>query len=193
MLKDLRTASSALCGALDHYVDICAKLQSRYFEERAVDKVDELLDGVTSELQLVASYVTKLKQAEAPMKALRNNSPIVVPVSRLPTEMLARIFQIVVDDQPELDDMLRDTLFVSLSLPKYPESLSHVCFGWRRVALTTPSLWTRIDLVMNHSLDRRSLARAKVYAERAGRQDIVSYGDLPQGLQLPCLVQDTNQ
>ncbi|CAE6457659.1 unnamed protein product [Rhizoctonia solani] len=175
MLEDLRSASSALSEALDHYVNTCAKLRDRYFEERATDKLDELLNCVANELQLVTSYEIKLKQAEAPIKAVRNNSPVAVPISRLPPEMLARIFQIVVDDQPELYDAARDPFVASLSLPKYPERLSHVCFGWRHIALTTPSLWTRIDVVMNNSLGLRSLARAKVHAERAGRSTLDVY------------------
>ncbi|CAE6471089.1 unnamed protein product [Rhizoctonia solani] len=169
MLEDLRSASSALNEALDHYVNICAKLRNHYFEERAADKLDELLDHVANELQLVAWYGTKLKKADASLKVIRNSSTTTVPINRLPQEVLTRVFHIVVDDQPEILDATHAPFQISLSFPKHPEALSHVCFEWRQTALASHSLWTQIDLVLHHPLGPGFLSRAKAHVERAGR------------------------
>ncbi|EUC61160.1 F-box-like domain protein, putative [Rhizoctonia solani AG-3 Rhs1AP] len=166
---DLKSISTTLRAILDNYVNTCAKLRDRYFQEHASDKLDQLLDRVTNELELVASYGVKLKQAESSMKVVRNSSPSIVPISALPPEILTRIFRIVTDDQPELLDATRAPFKVSLSFPKYPERLSYVCFGWRQIAIASYDLWTRIDLVLHHSLGPRFLARAKVYVNRACR------------------------
>ncbi|KDN37353.1 hypothetical protein RSAG8_10241, partial [Rhizoctonia solani AG-8 WAC10335] len=54
----------------------------------------------------------------------------------------------------------------------YPDALAHVCSFWRRVALTTPSLWTHIDIALDHSLNPGLFSRAKVYAIRASQLPI---------------------
>ncbi|KAG8740943.1 hypothetical protein FRC11_015074 [Ceratobasidium sp. 423] len=168
LFEDFNNITAVLSAVLDDYVDTCAKLRDYYFQERVAEKLDEVLDRVAAELQLVTSYGTKLKQAEASMKVVRNNSPTIVPISSLPPETLTRIFQIVVDNQPEILDATRAPFKVSLSFPKYPETLSHVCFGWRQIAIGSHGLWTRIDLVLHHPFGPGLLARAKNHAALAG-------------------------
>ncbi|KAJ1302154.1 hypothetical protein OPQ81_000982 [Rhizoctonia solani] len=172
LLEELDKLSTTLCALLDNYINTCAKLRDHYFQERATNKLEELLDLVANELQLVASHGVKLKQAEALMKAVRNSSPAIVPISSLPPEILTRIFCIVLYDQPEPLDASGAPLKVSLSFPKYPETLSQVCFGWRQIAIGSHSLWTRIDLVLNHPLGPSFLERAKVHVRRAGQMPL---------------------
>ncbi|CAE6482127.1 unnamed protein product [Rhizoctonia solani] len=57
----------------------------------------------------------------------------------------------------------------SIKYPLYPDSLAHVCSYWRRVAITHPSLWTHIDIVLDHSLNPELFSRAKTYVIRAGQ------------------------
>ncbi|KAH7345755.1 hypothetical protein B0J17DRAFT_641053 [Rhizoctonia solani] len=175
LFEELNSVTTAVCAVLDDYVNTCAKLRDHYFQERAVDKLDELLDRVANEIQLVASYGVKLKRAEASMKVVRNSSPSVVPISSLPPEILNHIFHIVLNNQPDPVDAMRAPFDVSISFPKHPETLSHVCFGWRQIALAAHDLWTRIDLVLHHPLGPRFLARAQAHVDRAGELPLEVY------------------
>ncbi|KAJ1302167.1 hypothetical protein OPQ81_000995 [Rhizoctonia solani] len=169
IFEDLNKASTILSGALDIYLTTCAKLRDQYFQELATHKLDELLDRVANELQLVTSYGAKLKHAEALMKVIRNSTPTIVPINSLPSEILIRIFHIVVDAQPEPLDASGLPFKMSLSFPKYPEILSQVCFKWRQIAIGSHALWTRIDLVLHHPLGPGFLARAKAHVSRSGQ------------------------
>ncbi|KAF8699927.1 hypothetical protein RHS03_06758, partial [Rhizoctonia solani] len=169
MLEDVRTASSTLCKALDHYVSTCSKLCDYHLQECAADKTDELLNTVANEIRLVISYEEKLKKSKSSINVIRNSSPSAVPISTLPPEVLMRIFQIVADDQPEILDTTNTPFKLSLTFPKYPETLSHVCKRWRQTALASHSLWTQIDLVLHHPLGPGFLSRAKAHLKRAGQ------------------------
>ncbi|KAI0037473.1 hypothetical protein FA95DRAFT_1477439, partial [Auriscalpium vulgare] len=63
------------------------------------------------------------------------------PVSRLPPELLCRIFSdlvgLEVDFAPELDGFPSSMPWVRLS---------HVCRHWRDVALNDPTFWARLQL-----------------------------------------------
>ncbi|KAG6806416.1 hypothetical protein H0H92_011431, partial [Tricholoma furcatifolium] len=61
---------------------------------------------------------------------------------RIPREVLARIFSYAVKDTVG-DNASRDTLSKKID---WIRAVSHICSHWREVALSTPSLWSTIDL-----------------------------------------------
>ena len=76
-----------------------------------------------------------------------------VPMSTLPAEILADIFQIVVQT-----DRLRA---VGTSPPYAWVAITHVCTHWREVALSTPTLWNYIVLPCRLQCVREMLARSQ--------------------------------
>ncbi|EUC61159.1 hypothetical protein RSOL_384490 [Rhizoctonia solani AG-3 Rhs1AP] len=90
--------------------------------------------------------------------------PLPINLSPLPTEVLAYIFQLVLlpRSQPCFSDNYSETL-------NYPEVLLWVCSRWRHVALTSPNLWSHIDIVLSSSASQRASKRAEAFLERAGR------------------------
>lgn len=73
-------------------------------------------------------------------------------ISSLPPELLAVIFEIALSKRR-----------VQYKLP-FEVILSHVSSFWRAVAITTPTLWTRIDIYSSHS------DCAAKYLQRSGSQ-----------------------
>ncbi|TFK86170.1 hypothetical protein K466DRAFT_587439 [Polyporus arcularius HHB13444] len=71
----------------------------------------------------------------------------VTHIGRLPVELLVVIFTYVAieDDRVQVNPSeLEETKFPSFD-PRYPLALTHVCRGWRNLALAIPSLWAQID------------------------------------------------
>jgi hypothetical protein len=64
---------------------------------------------------------------ESSTQALKLHRNTLVPISRLPTEILSYIFSILP------------------SSPTAPSPISHVCHRWREVSLELPYLWSHID------------------------------------------------
>ncbi|CAE6445347.1 unnamed protein product [Rhizoctonia solani] len=92
-------------------------------------------------------------------------------IKKIPPEILAHIFLILHDANRCLAIRELRCLNIprkSLGYPNQPHTLSHVCSTWRRVALATSSLWSHIDIAIHHELNHQLLARAKIYAQRAG-------------------------
>ncbi|KAI0916749.1 hypothetical protein AcW1_007885 [Taiwanofungus camphoratus] len=84
------------------------------------------------------------------------------PIHALPVELLARIFELGVDDHyaPHPDA-------VPQGVPAFEVLVSHVCLHWRDVALRTPSLWTHI-----HFRAVPHIARARLYLARSTRHPL---------------------
>ncbi|KAJ7018396.1 hypothetical protein C8F04DRAFT_390998 [Mycena alexandri] len=64
---------------------------------------------------------------------------LVSPIRRLPPQVLERIFSFsIVDAQFDLDTS------------EMPWVLTYICSSWRRVAISTPQLWRKIDISFGH-------------------------------------------
>jgi hypothetical protein len=88
--------------------------------------------------ELQRAFVKRFLNEEA--SALR-------PTPELPESLWRRIFTMVVAEEADLPrkpqgDMWQEWGFHSLAFP-----LSHVCKEWRRIAISTPNLWTGIQIV----------------------------------------------
>ncbi|KAI0059580.1 hypothetical protein BV25DRAFT_1054039 [Artomyces pyxidatus] len=72
-----------------------------------------------------------IEQLENVLRALKKHRNTLSPISRLPPEILSRIFSHLAAP--------------SLNTPWMWQTVSHVCRRWREVAVFSPLLWTSID------------------------------------------------
>ncbi|CAE6507789.1 unnamed protein product [Rhizoctonia solani] len=103
------------------------------------------------------------------MKSNRNTRAVTTIYS-LPPEILIGIFSLVVLGQHCLIQSCRGSPSLALKRKDIqgPDSLSQVCSLWHRIVMDFPSLWSHIDIALNHPLNPRLVARAKAFATRAG-------------------------
>lgn len=88
-----------------------------------------------------------------------------LPVSRLPPEVLTKIFIMH-------RDFAKYPGGAKLGHPRYWIAISHVCRHWRTVALNYPTLWTYIDF----NFDLTCLSEVFVRAKQAPRLNILTKG-----------------
>ncbi|KAF8892382.1 hypothetical protein CPB85DRAFT_1230601 [Mucidula mucida] len=106
----------------------------------------------------IANYDEKLELLLKDMNALREErdalqcdaqdaQTILHPIRTLSDDVLHEIFAHCVPEWGALEKELMDEpdlAYSSLNSKNAPWTLSHVCFRWRRVALSAPRLWSTI-------------------------------------------------
>ncbi|KIM85837.1 hypothetical protein PILCRDRAFT_817078 [Piloderma croceum F 1598] len=91
------------------------------------------LDGEMSQLQMAMDHlVTERQKLEMSLDEYRS---LVAPIRRMPPEMLCEMFMHCLVDGSNSFDVTRA-----------PLHLTFVCSKWRRVAISTPRLWSYISL-----------------------------------------------
>lgn len=80
---------------------------------------------------------------------------IIVPINRLPFELLVRIFEFtVVPDRHRMEYLMEHSDGYTYCIPFVDLiCVTHVCRLWRDVALATPSLWSGINNCNRTRLD----------------------------------------
>ncbi|KAK0243636.1 hypothetical protein EDD85DRAFT_753725, partial [Armillaria nabsnona] len=80
------------------------------------------------ELQVIRSLFIKTRDRyDKLVKDIGSRKSLLAPVRRLPRETLLQIFALASSDNPTPFDA--------------PWSLGHVCFTWRSLTRSSPSLW----------------------------------------------------
>ncbi|KAG8722619.1 hypothetical protein FRC08_017452 [Ceratobasidium sp. 394] len=102
---------------------------------------ESILLSVEQELLGLYSEGDQFFRAVAHLKKLRNHSVTLVPINYLPAEILAPIFIIAVHDSK----VLRPKPNASKRID-FTTVLASVSHYWRQIALSTPELWSYIDL-----------------------------------------------
>lgn len=153
LIDELNTASSLLNLALERYMTACSALRNA-----GCSIPRALLDRVSCESLLAASYETKIQHARVDISQAINYSSTVVPISALPAEILYRVFHLVLGSSHCRARFLL-----------YPDILSHVCSRWRQVAIGSCKLWSHIDFPILPAFRKGRLARAEAFAARAGQ------------------------
>ncbi|THU88163.1 hypothetical protein K435DRAFT_730149, partial [Dendrothele bispora CBS 962.96] len=113
----------------------------------------ETLEGVLEELRRRKSEIQRYSDE-------RRN--LLSPIRKLPIEILGEIFATSCSDN-------------GLSIAAFPEgrisaptlALSHVCFLWRKVILSTPSLWARMSVDFVHAEKERARSLVELYLTRS--------------------------
>ena len=115
--------------------------------------------STTAQDQLLKTVEEEIKVSEQVTQELKYRRNALVPISRLPPETLAEIFSLLVfsEDDDEDDDDDEDVPYLEWI------RVTHVCHGWREVALSSPSLWNHIDFTkLTLAVFTEILARARM-------------------------------
>ncbi|KAH7332597.1 hypothetical protein B0J17DRAFT_771693 [Rhizoctonia solani] len=91
------------------------------------------------------------------------------PINTLPVEILARIFNFVLVEPCCLENLPWEPNKHFLG---YSDNLAQVCTLWRRIAVSSCSLWCHIDLSPYAPYSGKLITRAETYLNRAGRLPI---------------------
>ncbi|KAH7345728.1 hypothetical protein B0J17DRAFT_640959 [Rhizoctonia solani] len=167
MLEELHTASSLLRAALERYVNACSSLHNACLYKSSISSATEILSSVSNELGLVENYKGELTHVQVVVKRVRN-ALADVPINSLPPEVLTHIFHIVLSQQPcPFQASGPSSLNNPARMLKYPDTFTHVCSRWRQIALTSPGLWSHLDISPACLFDRRLHNRAEAYITRA--------------------------
>ncbi|KAL1744010.1 hypothetical protein HDZ31DRAFT_64485 [Schizophyllum fasciatum] len=102
----------------------------------------------------IADLTNMLDGMDASIIACRK---AVVPINKLPPELLSEVFACVVHEVASVADVRRG-----------PWLLSHICHRWRALARGTPTLWTVVD-IGDYALSRRNGPNlVKTYLKQSG-------------------------
>ncbi|CAE6348501.1 unnamed protein product [Rhizoctonia solani] len=177
MIGELQAAGEVLHVAVDRYLKACRTIRESYLEAKILrDVPQELLDKIENELPQISSCNTKILQAKAAICQTRNCSSQAVPIHTLPIEVLTRIFHMVVAAQwCNISGYRKKTEEeeVSGSYPDQPVVISHVCSFWRRIIISSSSLWSHIDFSFpDIANDPQSIPRLETSIERS-RQSLL--------------------
>ncbi|KDQ09120.1 hypothetical protein BOTBODRAFT_37364 [Botryobasidium botryosum FD-172 SS1] len=101
------------------------------------------MDREAKTLSLVCQYATRALSSfiESMSAEIRNRRNQLLPIYRIPNEILAMMFQCTVDDEATRAMPLRQ---------KAPFNVSYVSRRWRNVAIDTPRLWKKYDTTNAH-------------------------------------------
>ncbi|KAG8688274.1 hypothetical protein FRC11_005748 [Ceratobasidium sp. 423] len=170
MINELNHATSLLNEALDRYFEACSSIRDYYLQSESFGAIPVALSQrVTTEASILGGHERKLQAARAKINWARNFSPHLVPINSLPPEALARIFRFALGPD-NIGNMYRHPRLNRMDVRNTTSSevLSHVCSYWRRVALNSSQLWTRIDLSPCEVVNRGLFPRSSAFVERAG-------------------------
>ncbi|KAL5638823.1 hypothetical protein ACGC1H_003247 [Rhizoctonia solani] len=154
--KKIKATGTILSSALDRYIDTSLAIRDSYLtRDSSATTPPGYPSHVESERQFVAALELKLQKAKLVINQTHNCSTTLVPIHKLPQELLAGIFQFLFESRPKWDYQSR------------PETVSRVCTQWRNLSLSLPALWRRINLPFNRIIYQSLVTRGKVFASRA--------------------------
>ncbi|THU96198.1 hypothetical protein K435DRAFT_664911, partial [Dendrothele bispora CBS 962.96] len=102
--------------------------------EKRIRDIEQQLKILEDQRDVLQKERTTLNRYASTQKTVLN------PVRRVPVEILADIFTICVKNATS--NMYEN----ALTMKSARWTVSHVCARWRQVSLTTPTLWTNIEL-----------------------------------------------
>ncbi|CAE6533456.1 unnamed protein product [Rhizoctonia solani] len=144
MLDELRVAGDLLRLAIDRYLSACLAIKrcstgySRLAGQPQLACPTSRM--VLDEVSLLGEHETKLRESKTALHQIVNLYPDVVPVSRLPIDILVRIFTRLTEEEYHALSNVKP------AISKYPMSLSRVCSNWRQIVLRSPLLWSHITI-----------------------------------------------
>ncbi|KIM23287.1 hypothetical protein M408DRAFT_27978 [Serendipita vermifera MAFF 305830] len=126
------------------------------------------IEATQSELHRVRSLIN----ASEVQRALRQSEQqdllaLMHPIRRCPDDILREIFELVTANIASWKDTLNESV-----------NLSSVCQKWRLVAISTPSLWTKVSFDLNNEPEVLEHQQQTVVSRIKGRAASIVVGDL---------------
>ncbi|KAJ7743682.1 hypothetical protein DFH07DRAFT_749834, partial [Mycena maculata] len=121
------------------------------------------IDEVDNHIALLESSIRDARVERESLETHLNT--YIYPVLTLPPEIISEIFfQSVPEERyrtPPVDDALSP-------YGNSPVTLGHICSKWSQIALSTPSLWTVLDINLNNVLNSNQLRLLEMWLTRSG-------------------------
>ncbi|KAL5633488.1 hypothetical protein ACGC1H_003850 [Rhizoctonia solani] len=184
MLDEFRVASDLLQIALNRYLNACLAIEHSHTKTHLQPGPQNLTGLIlVNELPLISTFEAALRQSKITILHSINQSPDLVPISKLPTDILIHIFQKLVDITHGIAN------FDGKVVSDYPLVLSHVCTHWRQAVFDSPSLWSHVSISPKIKEDRRLLAYANFHKIRTkeGLVDLSIYNTFSSTPEIPGL------
>lgn len=155
--------------SIQEYLNACIALEfslsqpPRSFSDKI--ELEVALLQISTQLSFVGTCDKMLQQAWGCLSRIRNHSTKLVPINLLPPEILSHIFVLA----NPTHDVCTGKLLATNKPPKSTclDAILGVCAYWRRQALSTPLLWSHIDLVVAGPWKQRFQARAESRIRRS--------------------------
>lgn len=114
------------------------------------------METIDSQIKIVQQKMITLAQTHVQLLTARNQ---LVPLHRLPTEILSEIFTLYCcSNEKEI---------IQNSLP-LQDVLCQVCSRWRRIAHSLPRLWTELTIAMVHGQFPHHVSMGQEWLQRSG-------------------------
>ncbi|KAG8743490.1 hypothetical protein FRC10_011963 [Ceratobasidium sp. 414] len=123
----LATTVQGFLTACTDLGSVCARASRQPYGRKDLNSA---LTDIDVELESLASEAESLRSARRSLATTRNLSTALTPIHTLPPEILTRIF---------------------MRVPTY--EFTGISSYWRWIALTTPSLWTYLDITNQNNFD----------------------------------------
>ncbi|KAJ6460598.1 hypothetical protein C8R45DRAFT_912656 [Mycena sanguinolenta] len=121
-----------------------------------VAKTSAHLASLDAEISRLTHRLREVGEERAALARYHDqNTSIASPLRRMPTEILAEIFSATLPSHRDI-----------ISVEDCPWVLTHVCSRWRAVALSIPSLWSRVVIAFSHE-EHYALEMVRTQIERA--------------------------
>ncbi|QRW11731.1 F-box-like protein [Ceratobasidium sp. AG-Ba] len=159
----LESTQNQLISVLSAFHDACTQLYKTAVKIQSSHEIYKALDDrliqMNNQLDLLSVGEEKFAQSLAFLRRTRNISQTLVPINRLPAEILATVFELTVSGHKFASSIERGAQINPMA------TIPSVCQSWRQLALRTPYLWSYIDL--SGAMHTASLNRAVLWAERS--------------------------
>ncbi|CAE6468816.1 unnamed protein product [Rhizoctonia solani] len=162
MNRQLESSSSRLAIALNRYLDASLAMGNSCTKQSPTDQTFRDPAILLNQLPRATLFEQKIQRAKTAIGFARNRSPAIVPIHRLPPELLSHIFGYIV-----VYNTCVPNFFGTCQLQKRLISLTHVCAHWRKIAISSPSLWSHIDISL--PLTEKSRSCMNTFLSRAGK------------------------
>ncbi|KAG8728874.1 hypothetical protein FRC10_004506 [Ceratobasidium sp. 414] len=151
-----KAARSQLTAAVDTFYEACVTLEAAADWTRTTlgdySSAETIIRDVAACLPNIKSYRRHLYSAELILCRTFNSSTSLVPISKLPPELLCSILSLVLRSSPCIVDNLStrpdDEVDVALEMLVV---IQLVCNRWHHLVLNTPSFWSHVDVLGNYT------------------------------------------
>ncbi|THU78252.1 hypothetical protein K435DRAFT_700442, partial [Dendrothele bispora CBS 962.96] len=130
--------------------------------EHAIAHWSPVITQYDAEIETLEGILEELRSKKGEIQGyLDERQKLWSPIRKLPVEILGEIFATCSDNGLLITGVPKG----KISAPTL--ALSHVCFLWRKIILSTPSLWARMSVDFVHAEKERARSLVELYLTRS--------------------------